>query len=57
MSKTLNIFAKRIADFKSYADHREIKGMVVNAAKERGCAAGDIKFDGIEYPEEIDWQS
>ncbi|MBT3273421.1 MAG: hypothetical protein HN368_09715 [Spirochaetales bacterium] len=51
----LNTFAKRIADFKSYADHAEIREVVANAAKERDCAVSDIRFDGIEYPENIDW--
>jgi hypothetical protein len=53
--KKLNTFAKRIADFKAYNDHREIKDIVVKASKERGCTTSDIQISGIEYPEDIEW--
>lgn len=53
--KNLATIAKRIAEFRYDPDHKEIKEVVTEAAKECGCCAGDICLKGIEYPEEILW--
>lgn len=53
--KNLAIIAKRIAEFQSDTEHDEIKTVVTRAAKEQGRSAGDIRLQGIEYPEEILW--
>lgn len=53
--KNLATIAKRIAEFRSDTEHREIKEVVAEAAKEHGCCEGDIRLKGIEYPEEILW--
>jgi hypothetical protein len=53
--KNLSIIAKRIAEFRTDPEHREIKEVVADAAKEQGCLEGDIRLKGIEYPDEILW--
>ena len=53
--KNLTIIAKRIAEFRTENEHGNIKEVVVEAAKEDGCAEGSIRLKGIDYPEEIVW--
>ncbi|KUO51105.1 MAG: hypothetical protein APF76_16560 [Desulfitibacter sp. BRH_c19] len=53
--KNLTKIAKRIVEFSSDDDHREIKEVVVKAAKEYGCPEEHIRLEGIEYPDEIRW--
>lgn len=53
--KNLSSISKRIADFRMDDEHREIKQVVAEAAKKHGCAEGDIRLKGIEYPEEFEW--
>ncbi len=53
--KNLTIIAKRIAEFRTDDEHSDIKEVVVGAAKEYGCAEGNIRLEGIEYPEEFEW--
>ena len=36
-------------------EYLEIKSAVLEGAKEFGCASGDVRLKGIDYPEEIDW--
>jgi len=53
--KNLSSIAKRIAEFKYDKDHKEIKEVVTRAAREYSCTLGDIKLQGFEYPEDIEW--
>lgn len=53
--KNLNSMAKRIAEYSYDRDHQEIMEVVSEAAKENGCSKGDIRLEGIEYPEDIVW--
>lgn len=53
--KNLMAIAKRIAEFQTDPDHREIKEVITQAAKEQGCPEEEIGLEGIEYPEEIIW--
>ncbi|MEW6624392.1 MAG: hypothetical protein AB1420_14925 [Bacillota bacterium] len=53
--KNFNKIAKRIVDFSNDTDHNEIKKVVVEAAKEYGCCEGNIRIQGIEYPDDITW--
>jgi hypothetical protein len=53
--KNLSIIAKRIVEFRTNAEHREMKEVVAEAAKEHGYFEGDIRLIGLEYPEEILW--
>lgn len=53
--KNLNTIAKRIAEFRTDAEHSEIKEVVAEAAKEYSRCEGDIRIEGIEYPDEILW--
>jgi hypothetical protein len=53
--KNLSIIAKSIAEFSYDSDHRKIKEVVVKAAKEHSCSEGDIRLEGIEYPDELVW--
>ncbi len=53
--KNLSSIAKRIAEFRYDSDHEEIKKVVMEAAKEFRCQPGEIRLQGIEYPEDIEW--
>ncbi|MDF2546774.1 MAG: hypothetical protein K0R93_1672 [Anaerosolibacter sp.] len=53
--KNLSSIAKRIAEFAHDKEHNEINKVVAEAAKEYGCAQGDIRLKGIEYPEDFIW--
>lgn len=53
--KSLSSIAKRIAEYISDKDHKEINKVVMAAAKEYNCPRSDIRLTGIEYPEEIIW--
>ena len=53
--KNITIIAKRIAEFRTDSEHSNIKEVVVEGAKEDGCAEGRIRLEGIEYPDEIVW--
>ncbi len=53
--KNLSLIARRISEFNFDKDHDEIKEVVAAAAKEYGCAKGEIRLNGIEYPEDIEW--
>ncbi|WHH60657.1 hypothetical protein [Petroclostridium sp. X23] len=49
--KNLSSIAKRIAEFRYDNDHKEIKGVVMEAAREHRCEPRAIKLQGIEYME------
>lgn len=53
--KSLPSIAKRIAQFRYDNDHKEIKEVVTEAAREYGCEPGFIRLQGIEYPEDFEW--
>ncbi len=53
--KNITIIAKRIAEFRTDNEHSNIKEVVVEGAREDGCAEGRIRLEGIEYPDEIVW--
>ncbi len=53
--KNLSSIAKRVAEFRYDNDHKEIKEVVTEAAKERGCEPGSIDLQGIEYPQDFEW--
>ena len=53
--KNLSSIAKRIAEFRYDNDHKEIKEVVTEAAREHRCEPGAIKLQGIEYPEDFEW--
>lgn len=53
--KNLNTIAKRIAEYRYDKDHDEIKEVITEAAREHDCAPGDIRLQGIEYPDEVIW--
>lgn len=52
--KSIPIMAKRLSD-RHDPEYREIKSVVLEGAKEFGCATGDITLEGIDYPEEFEW--
>jgi len=53
--KNLSSIAKRIAGFRFDADHIDILEVVKVAARERGRGEGDIRLEGLDYPEEVLW--
>lgn len=53
--KNLHLIAKQIADFQLNADHSEIKEAVTQAAKQLGCCEGDLRIEGVQYPDEWLW--
>lgn len=53
--KNFSKVAKRIAEFSMDTEHREIKKVAAQAAKDYGCSESEIRLQGIEYPEEIVW--
>jgi hypothetical protein len=53
--KSLTSIAKRIAEYRYDREHGEIEEVVLAAAREHGCPRGDIRLEGIEYPEDIVW--
>lgn len=53
--KNLSSIAKRIAEFSSDNDHKEIKKVVTEAAREHGIEPNAIRLEGIEYPEDFEW--
>lgn len=53
--KNLSSIAKRIAEYRHDKEHDEIKEVVAEAARDYGYAQGDIRLEGIEYPEDIVW--
>lgn len=53
--KSLTSIAKRIAEFSYYNEHKEIKQVVTEAAKEHRCEPRAIRLEGIEYPEDFKW--
>jgi len=53
--KNLNSIAKRIAGFSYDYEHKEIKEVVAEAAKEYRCEPGEIHLKGIDYPEDFAW--
>ncbi|WP_028309585.1 DUF6904 family protein [Desulfitibacter alkalitolerans] len=53
--KNFNKIAKRIVEFSSDTDHNEIKKVVVEAAKEYGTCEGNIRIQGVEYPDDVTW--
>lgn len=53
--KNLYSMARRIAQFESDNDHKDIRAVVTEAAREYRCAPGMIRLEGVEYPEEFEW--
>ena len=53
--KNLSRIARRIAHFQYDDEHREIKDVVVRAAREYNCSEAEIRLAGSEYPQEIIW--
>lgn len=53
--KNLSSIAKRITEFRYDLDHKEIKEVVAEAAKEYQLEPGVIRLEGIDYPEDIEW--
>lgn len=53
--KSLLRIARRIAHFQYDEEHREIKDVVVKAAREYKCREAEIRLVGSEYPPEIIW--
>ena len=53
--KSLTSIARMIAEYEYDEEHEQIKEAVEEAAKEYGCAQGEIRLQGIEYPEDIKW--
>ncbi len=53
--KSLSSISKRIAEFKYDNDHKEIKEVVTEAAREYRSEPGAIKLQGIMYPEDFKW--
>lgn len=53
--KNLSSITRSIVEFRYDNDHKEIKEVVTEAARERSCEPGSISLHGIEYPEDFDW--
>lgn len=53
--KNLSVIGKRIAEFRYDHVHKEIKEVVIEAAREHKCGPGAIMLQGIEYPEDFEW--
>ncbi len=53
--KSLSSMSKKIAEFMYDNDHKEIKEVVTEAAREQRCEPGAIRLQGIEYPEDYEW--
>jgi hypothetical protein len=51
--KSIPTMAKRLNEHDK--EYREIESVVLDGAREFGRPACDIRLEGIEYPEEIDW--
>lgn len=54
-AKKLVTITKRFAEHLFDREDREYRRAIDEAVREYGCAEGDLRFDGLEYPEEIDW--
>ena len=53
--KNMSSIARKIVKYRDDSDHQEIKDVVAEAAKEFGRMEGEIRLEGIEYPENILW--
>lgn len=53
--KNLSSIAKRMAQFRYDDEHKEIKEVVTEAAKEYGCEPEMISLEEIEYPDDFEW--
>lgn len=53
--KTLSSIARRIAECKYDGEHKAIKKVVMEAAREHQCEPEAIRLEGIEYPEDFEW--
>lgn len=53
--KKLSIIAKRIVEFEMNPDHKEITEIIGKAIAEYGCDKNNIRLEGFDYPEEINW--
>jgi len=53
--KKLNSYAKRISEYMNDQDHRELRNAVYDAAKEHNMPEDNVRFAGMEYPEDIEW--
>ena len=53
--KLFNQYSKRIVDFQYDDEHMEIDQIVTEAAKEYNSPKSQIGFEGVEYPEIVEW--
>jgi hypothetical protein len=53
--KELAKIAKRLAECYRDKEYLEIKSLVIQGAKDLGCAEEEIRFTDFDYPDDIDW--
>jgi hypothetical protein len=54
-AKKLVTITKRFAEHRSDRENLEYRHAIDEAVEERGWTERDIRFDGLEYPAEIEW--
>ena len=53
--KKLLTITKRFAEHLYDKENRAYRRAIDEAVKEYGCAETDLRFEGLQYPQEIDW--
>lgn len=53
--KSIVSITKRMVEYRFDQEYAEIKEAVVAGTREFGCSEQEIRLDGIDYPDEIEW--
>ena len=54
-AKNLGIITKRFVEHRLDPEDQEYRYAINRAVLQHECAEGDVRFDGLDYPEEIEW--
>lgn len=54
-AKKLGTITKRLAEYRYDSENMEYRRAIDEFVEEHGCAESDVRFDGLDYPEQIEW--
>ncbi len=54
-SKKILTVTKRFAEYRQDSENARYRRAIDQAMAEHGCAEEDLRFNGMDYPEEIEW--
>jgi len=54
-SKKILTVTKRLVEYRRDPENAAYRSAIDQAMYEHGCSEEDLRFDGLDYPEEIDW--